>query len=189
MFKYQLDQEISLSLPRPKIDAEPLFKLLDESRNELKTWLPRFSDVKDKTDEEKFLSTVMAHFGTGNSLNAMILYQDQPVGMISFNQFHLTKQSTEIGYWLGTKFVGKGIMHRAVLGMCDLGFRDYQVHKIEIHAAVENQRSNSVAKKAGFNFDGVLRDHELLPDGFHDENVWSLLKSEWQQQRKTTTSY
>lgn len=56
--------------------------------------------------------------------------------MISFNKFRAMDQSTEIGYWLGTKLVGNGIMHRAVSGMCDIGFSDYKVHKIEIRATV-----------------------------------------------------
>jgi ribosomal-protein-serine acetyltransferase len=112
----------------------------------------------------------------------VIYYQNQPAGMISFNHFRRTDQSADIGYWLADRFTGQNIMHRAVQGICQLGFADYQLNKMVINAAVENTRSNQVAQNAGFKLDGTLRANELLLDGcFHDENHWSLLKNEWQK--------
>lgn len=184
MFKYQVDNEVFLAIPRPEIDAKPLFKLVDDSRQQLEPWLPWVSNMKSFKDEEEFLFSAMKHFGTGYSLNTVIIFKNQAAGMISFNKFRAMDQSTEIGYWLGTKFVGNGIMHRAVSGMCDIGFSDYKVHKIEIRAAVENQRSNHVAQKAGFNLDGLVRANELLSDGFHNENIWTLLSNEWKRKKK-----
>lgn len=147
MFTYQIDDELSLALPRPKIDAQPLFDLVNNSRHELAAWLPWVPAMTSVADEEKFLTTVLEHFGTNTSVNLVIRYHDQAAGMISFNSFNTLSHSTEIGYWLGNQFAGKNIMHRAVLAMCDLGFIDYNLNKIEIHAAVNNDRSNHVAKK------------------------------------------
>ncbi|WP_333589658.1 GNAT family N-acetyltransferase [Ligilactobacillus acidipiscis] len=182
MFTYQIDDELSLALPRPQIDAQPLFELVEESRPDLATWLPWVPEMKSVADEEKFLTTVLEHFGNSTSVNLIIRYHDQPVGMISFNRFLQMDQSTEIGYWLATKFSGNNIMHRAVLAMCHLGFADYAVNKIEIHAATDNPRSNHVAQKAGFHLDGTIRASELLADGFHDGNVWTMLKDEWNKE-------
>lgn len=184
MFTYQIDEEISLALPRPKLDAQPLFELVDESRSELAPWLPWVPQMQAAADEEAFLTTVVQHFATGESLNVVILYQGQTAGMISFNRFNPLAQSTEIGYWLGTKYSHKNIMHRAVAGMCAIGFQDYQVNKIVIEAAVENAPSNQVAKKAGFHLDGTMRANELLADGYHDGNVWSLLRSDWEKREE-----
>lgn len=181
MFIYKIDNEISLALPRPKIDANAIYDLINTSRDELLPWLPWVTLTKDVSDEENFLTKVLEHFGTGDSLNLIILYHNRPVGMISFNKFNKLDNSTEIGYWLATKFVGKGIMQRAVTGMCALGFNDYQVNKIEIHAAVENARSNKVAERAGFHLNGLIRASELLSDGYHDEYVWTLLGNEFKK--------
>ena len=68
-------------------------------------------------------------------------------------------------------------------GICELGFNDYKLHKIDLIAVVENQRSNNVAKQAGFHFDGSIRDIIFLSDGFHDGNIWTLLKDEWTAKR------
>ena len=56
MFTYQIDNEISLALPRPRIDAEPLFNLIDKDRTELSIWLPWVKSVKSIEDEKN------AHF-------------------------------------------------------------------------------------------------------------------------------
>lgn len=183
MFEYKIDEEVSLALPRPKLDATPLFALIDDSRAQLAQWLPWVENLKSIADEEAFLVKMMARFGTGTSLNAVIRFKGQAAGMISFNKFHAMDQSTDIGYWLGNKFVGHGIMHRAVTGMCDLGFTDYRMHKIIIEAAVDNQRSNQVAEKAGFTWDGSIRASMLLADGYHDGNIWTMLADEWQSKR------
>ncbi|MCM6765527.1 GNAT family N-acetyltransferase [Weissella paramesenteroides] len=180
MFTYQIDDEVSLALPRPKIDAEAIFQLIDESRNELVTWLPWVTGTTAVADEEKFLANDLEKFGTSTSMTTIILYKNHPAGMISFNRFREMDQSAEIGYWLGTRFIGKGIMHRAVVGMCQIGFNDYKVNKIEIHAAVDNARSNHVAQKAGFHLDGTIRADKLLSDGFHDGNIWTMLKDDWE---------
>lgn len=58
MFTYQIDDEVSLALPRPKIDAETVFQLIDESRNELVTWLPWVTGTTAVVDEEKFYQTI-----------------------------------------------------------------------------------------------------------------------------------
>lgn len=181
MFTYQIDDDLCLALPRPQTDASPLFKLVEESRPELSAWLPWVPEMKSAADEEKFLTRVLQHFGTSTSVNLIIRYHDQPVGMISFNSFRQTDHSTEIGYWLASEFCGNNIMHRAVLAMWHLGFKDYAVNKIEIHVATDNSNSNHVAQKAGFRLDGTVRAGELLADGFHDQNIWTMLKKEWQR--------
>jgi ribosomal-protein-serine acetyltransferase len=182
MFTYQIDEEISLVLPQPKLDAAPLFHLIQTSRSELEPWLPWVQNLKHIQDEQTFLMIANQHYVDGKSLNTIIRYQGIPVGMISFNRFNNLNQSAEIGYWLATPFVGHNIMHRAVLGICELGFQNYKLNKIEIHAAIDNQRSNAVAQHAGFHFDGCCRDAVKLLDGYHDGHIWSILKNEWLQQ-------
>lgn len=184
MFAYHVDNQIDLALPRPEIDSPALFSLIVASRKKLVAWLPWVLKIKSAEDELTFLKSVCQHYGEGKSLNTVIYYENQPAGMISFNKFKKTDQSADIGYWLGNKFTKKGIMQRSVKAMCQLGFNDYQLNKIVINAAVENQPSNHVAQRCSFHFDGVLRANEYLIDGhFHDENHWSLLRSEWEQRK------
>lgn len=178
MFSYAVDDEIELAIPRPALDAPALFKLLEADRSVLSRYLPWVSQTKTAADEEQALRLFNTHFGSGQSLNLVLLVAGEVAGMISFNGF-AANQSADVGYWLGAAFRGRNVMHRAVAGLCELGFGQYGLNKIIIRAAVDNAASNAVARKAGFHLDGTLRDGEPLADGFHDENEWSLLKREW----------
>ncbi len=132
-------------------------------------------------DEENALKEALLNYANGISLDTIILYQNKIAGMISFNSFDEGNRKADLGYWLSPDFAGKGIIHHAVAGMCDLGFNEYGLHKIDLLTAKDNERSNNVAKKAGFHLDGEIRSVELLTDGFHDGNIWTLLKDDFKK--------
>lgn len=182
MFTYPVSDTISLALPRPAQDAEPLFALVTASRAQLLPWLPWVPKMLTAQDEAAFLTLKLREFGQRISLTTVIRRQDQVVGMLSLNGFHAIDNSADIGYWLGSAFVGHGIMHTALGGLINIGFHDYGLNKVTLQAAIDNPRSNHVAANAGFHLDGVLRASELLTDGYHDEKSWSLLRSEWTDQ-------
>lgn len=51
MFPYRINDDIRLTLPIPEIDASPLFRLIDESREELFPWFPWVLNIKNCEDE------------------------------------------------------------------------------------------------------------------------------------------
>lgn len=178
MFTYRIDDEISLALPRPSVDAAPLFALVDQDREALGQYLPWVPGMESVAAEAAFLQMTLEHYAAGLSLNTVIHYGDAVVGMISFNRLDHLNHQADIGYWLGTEFHGLNIMHRAVSGMCALGFVDFDLNRLIIRAAVDNAPSNHVAQKAGFTLEARLREAELLADGYHDENQYSRLKQD-----------
>lgn len=180
MLSCKVSDDIKLAIPRPKIDGPKLFKLLDEQREYFEYYLPWLQLTKVASDEVEFLQMTNRHMGTNDSLNLVIWYQNEIAGMISFNHFDHLRASADIGYWLGKKLQGKGIVTRAVKCIANLGFEDYGLNRVIIQAAVDNEASNAVAKRAGFILEGTLRQNELLDDGFHDENLYSLLREDLQ---------
>lgn len=179
MLSYTVTSDIKLAVPRPVLDGPKLFKLLNSDRKFFGYYLPWVKFTKTATDEIKFLQSTNKHLGTGDSLNLIIWFKEQIAGMISFNHFEKSRNSADIGYWLGKDFQGKGIITQAVKGLCDLGFQDYDLNRIIIVAAIDNKPSNAVAQHTGFHLEGTLRQNEPLDDGFHDENIYSFLKDEW----------
>ena len=178
MFTYRIDDEISLALPQPHVDAAPLFALIDQDRKTLGAFLPWVANVNRIEDETENLMADLKRFASGVSLNAVIHYGDAVAGMISFNHLDHLNHQADIGYWLGTEFQGLNVMHRAVSGMCALGFVDYDLNRLIIRAAVDNVPSNHVAQKAGFTLEARLREAALLADGYHDENQYARLKND-----------
>lgn len=182
MFSYTYDDDIKVSLPVPHIDAPKLFPLIKNSGETISTWLPWAKNLQTISDEESFLKMVLKNFGTGDSLNCVVHFQDQPVGMISLNKIDKTNNCADIGYWLGSEWTHRGIMHRAVSAIIAIGFTEYHLNKITIEADVNNLASNKVAEKLNFHLDGTKREALKYSDyQFGDMNEWSLLKKEWQK--------
>ena len=75
MLTYKIDGEIYLSLPRPEIDSTALFKLINDSRNELMPWLPWVLKIKSIADERETLKRNAQSLDTVSSLNLVIWYK------------------------------------------------------------------------------------------------------------------
>lgn len=181
MFSFKYDDDVSLALPSPDKDSELLYALIESSRANLCQWLPWANQLHSAEDEKNFLQTTLSHFGTSNSLNCVIRYRNQPVGMISFNRINKEHRHAEIGYWLGNQWHHKNIMHRAVTALLTIGFTEYNLHKVIINVDINNDASNHVAQKLNCHLDGTKRDDILYSNGkFADMNEWTLLRSEWE---------
>ena len=94
-------------------------------------------------------------------------------------------KSGEIGYWLSNDAVGHGYMQEAIKALQAEAFK-LGFNRIVIGNDTTNARSVGVAKRAGYHLDGVMRQDcwDDFHNRFRDTNVWSLLKSEWEEKFK-----
>ena len=181
MFTYKIDEEVSLKLPELS-DAERVLQLIDRSRNSLYEWLGWVQYTNSTQDMTQFIENSRNDFAANKSLVTFIVYQNQIVGTTGFNQIDWTNSNGTIGYWLDTKYKGKGIMTRAVQGLLNYGFDELKLNRIEIRAAIENLKSRAIPERLGFKQEGVIRQAEKLPKGYVDHAVYGLLKEEWNKQ-------
>jgi RimJ/RimL family protein N-acetyltransferase len=74
------------------------------------------------------------------------------------------RQTAELGYWLGQEFWGRGIMTEAVAAFTDFCFEQFQLRRIYAEPFANNPASVRVLEKAGFAFEGRLKNN-VLKDG------------------------
>ena len=77
------------------------------------------------------------------------------------------RHTATVGYWLGDEFWGRGIMTEAVTVVTDFCFDRFSLRRIYAEPFANNPASARVLEKAGFTFEGrlknnVLKDGELL---------------------------
>ena len=74
------------------------------------------------------------------------------------------RHTATVGYWLGEEFWGRGIMTEAVTVVTDFCFENFPLRRISAEAFANNPASARVLEKAGFTFEGCLK-NDVLKDG------------------------
>ncbi len=63
----------------------------------------------------------------------------------------------EVGYWMGTPFVGRGYMTEATAAVVAMALADLAAERVVIKCEAANGRSRRAAERCGFDLDGTLR--------------------------------
>ena len=74
------------------------------------------------------------------------------------------RRTAELGYWLGEEFWGGGIMTEAVGAFTDFCFQNFSLRRIYAEPFANNPASARVLEKAGFTFEGRLKNN-VVKDG------------------------
>ena len=74
------------------------------------------------------------------------------------------RHTAELGYWLGEEFWGRGIMTEAVGAFSDFCFDTFSLRRIYAEPFANNPASARVLEKAGFAFEGRLKNN-VFKDG------------------------
>lgn len=110
--------------------------------------------MKSSADEAKFIKTIQADMVKERMIVLTILVNGEPCGMIDLHNL-ITNQKGEIGYWLSSKYQGRGIMTKSVLEVCKYAFSELNLKYVDLIVAVENGKSERVAKNADFKLMGI----------------------------------
>jgi ribosomal-protein-serine acetyltransferase len=158
-------------------DAEEVFALVDVNRERLDRWFPWAEHVKTAADQRGWIEGCLAS-ETDLEANGM-WYGGRLAGSIGLS-VNPVNDSGEIGYWLDEGAEGAGIVTRSCRRVLEYAFRERGLHRVQIHAAVENVRSQAVAERLGMVREGVERGGGKVAGGrYLDLIVFSMLASEW----------
>lgn len=165
-------------------DRDRLFRLVDSNREFLRQWLPWVDSNRTADDTQAFLVQVEAQHRAGKGPQYAIERQGELCGVCGFHTLDARTGTGSIGYWLGERFGGQGIMTRAVQQLVAEGFETWGMRRIEIACAVENYKSRAIPERLGFMYEGVIPEREWLNGRYVDHAMYSLLASESQPDHK-----
>jgi ribosomal-protein-alanine N-acetyltransferase len=106
------------------------------------------------------------------------LVTNEKVGAIGFNNYQPQHHKAEIGYWLLPNYWGQGIIQEVMPVVISYLFQYKKLHRIEALVETGNASSDKVLIKAGFVFEGVLRDFEKKNGRFISLSMYSLLSTD-----------
>ncbi len=94
-------------------------------------------------------------------------------GLNSLNKEH---KKAEIGFWLLKEYWGQGIMTEVMPFICEFGFNNLGLHRIEGIVETENLNCKNAMKKLGFNLEGTMQDCEIKNGKFISLHIYARLK-------------
>lgn len=95
-----------------------------------------------------------------------------------FRQGNIHRQTAELGYYIAEEYWGKGIMTDAVRQICAHVFDKSDIIRIYAEPFAYNTASCRVLEKAGFQYEGTLRNNAVKKGRVIDMKMYSLLKEE-----------
>jgi RimJ/RimL family protein N-acetyltransferase len=108
--------------------------------------------------------------------------KEKYAGSTSFADISAKNQRLEIGWtWIGKDFQGTGLNKNCKFLMLRYAFEILAFERVEFKADSRNLQSRRAIEKIGATYEGELRSHTLMNDGYRRHTVYySILKDEWQ---------
>ena len=108
-----------------------------------------------------------------------ITVDNKVVGSIGvFRQGNIHRLTAELGYYIAEEYWGRGIMTETVRQTCEYVFDKSDIIRIYAEPFAYNIASCRVLEKAGFQYEGTLRDNAVKNGQVIDMKMYSLLRTE-----------
>jgi RimJ/RimL family protein N-acetyltransferase len=89
-------------------------------------------------------------------------------------QVDIMKKNAELGYWLGEKYWGKGIISKAIREIIPWAFNTYDITRIYARPFGSNMASQKVLEKAGFILEARIKENIFKNGAYLDELIYAI---------------
>ncbi|WP_409305936.1 GNAT family N-acetyltransferase [Peribacillus sp. SCS-155] len=148
-------------------DGKVVNKAIRESIRELKPWLPFVQNTPEVEETEVNIREAHARFLRREDLRYLIFHRETQefIGTCSLHNIDWDVPKCEAGYWIRTKYSGKGYMTEAIEQLTRIAVDDLHCRRIEIRIETENVKSRAIPERLGFALEAVLKNEDLSVDG------------------------
>lgn len=166
-----LDDGITLA-PLAAADAAEYAAAAAADRERLARWFVWAKDRPDPENVGTFIASLRERRANGAGEEFAIRVDGAFAGTVGLHSVFRMHDVGALGYWLSSRFGGRGVMTRAVDAVAEYAFSDYALHRLELLAAVGNAPSRAVAERAGFTLEATLRERLRAPHGYDDAALY-----------------
>ena len=186
-FGLPLDGELWLRLSEHH-HAPALYGRIDAEREHLAgafVWAqkPTPESIQARVD------AALQQFRRGEGWHAELCLGDEAIGAVWLHDLQGPGGSTEIGYWLGSAWQGRGFLTRALEGLHRHFFEGRGLGRVSIAVDPRNERSRAVTERLGYEPEAVLRNAYPAPDGRPgDLAFYGILREDWEARPRSDAS-
>lgn len=108
-----------------------------------------------------------------------ITVENRAIGSIGvFRQGNIHRRTAELGYYIAEEYWGRGIGTKAIKQICSYVFSKSDIIRIYAEPFAHNKASCRALEKAGFQYEGTLRDNAVKNGKTLDMKMYALLKKD-----------
>lgn len=156
--------------------------LRNESRSFLEPWEPRWApDELSRGAFRQRLRRYRGEFdqGTGVAFFLFDARSETLTGGITLSNIRRgVAQTGSIGYWMGQRYAGQGMMLDAIRLVIPFAFDTLRLHRLEAACIPDNDRSVGLLEKAGFQREGLLKSYLRINGSWRDHYLYALVAGE-----------
>ena len=97
----------------------------------------------------------------------------------------IAQSAATLGYWMGEKFAGQGMMTDAVVTLTRHAFDKLGIHRLEAACLPDNVASRRVLAKAGFTAEGTARKYLKINGEWQDHLLFAIIAGDPIAPRRT----
>ena len=156
-------------------DAYDLASALNNKKvlDNLRDGIPFPYTVEDATE---FINAMLSA-DSNKTYSFAIVSESKVVGSIgAFRQENIHSRTAEIGYYIAEPYWGKGIGTSAIKQASNYIFTNTDIVRIFADPFAYNTASCRALEKAGFTFEGTLRNNAIKNNTIIDMKMYSLVK-------------
>jgi RimJ/RimL family protein N-acetyltransferase len=171
-------ERLLIRTPRPG-DGVALNAAIRESLDDLRPWMPWADHVPEIAETEANVCAAYENYkaGTDLRLNLYLKGTGTLIGCAGLHRIDWNVPKFDIGYWVRSSYAGQGYITEAVNAITQFAFEKLGAHRVSIQMNPRNTRSRMVAERAGFEFEGTLRNDSREVDGrLRDTLVFSKIR-------------
>jgi RimJ/RimL family protein N-acetyltransferase len=150
---------------------------------DLPIWRWTIMGPQDEAGLRRWVDTALANQaeGTERPFATIDLASGRAVGSSRFMTIVPEHRRLEIGWtWVGSEFQRTGANREAKLLQLTHAFETLGANRVEFKTHVRNERSRNALAGIGATFEGVFRNHTIMPDGsLRHSAYFSVIAEEW----------
>jgi RimJ/RimL family protein N-acetyltransferase len=144
-------------------DGKFVYEAIQASLNELKPWMPFAHMNQTEQDVEANIRESIAKFMTREDLRLHLFNKitGEFIGSSGLHRINWDIPKFEIGYWIDTRFSGKGYITESTEAITKFAFTELKAKRVEIRCDSRNTKSRSIPEKLGFTLEGILKNEGI----------------------------
>ncbi|WP_396270532.1 GNAT family N-acetyltransferase [Ideonella sp.] len=160
-------------------DGAALYRCITSAAEQLTPWMSWMNPLPTEAGCEDFCRRVHADYLYGKSLQCLLWSRRDGslAGFIGLMNIEWTLRHVEIGGWIHPKYAGQS--KEALEALVNYSFTKLKAKRVYMTIDDRNLAANTLARRAGFKLEGLLRNQELdAQKAWCNICMWALVDSD-----------